>query len=182
MLTLSPLYLQLAVLPEDLAFDKTRPTIISLRELDENDIETILHGIVGAGENSELFTSIRIHNWQGPRASRTDINHIFHRRYEDTPESHRDMYGFFIDPMLDKNGDLKLLAARKGGDRTNDTIELVPIQTTAFLAFWEAAAEGEGPSKIDEFGDIWSRENIFDLESHIDFGEFVHAPRYYGRR
>ena len=162
-----------AFLPDSLALNKTQPVIVSLRTLEENDIETVLSGIINGDESEGPFSNIKIHNWQGPQPKRADILRMYHRMFENTPEEDRDMYAFFIDHVL-REDDVKpqIIAAVKSRLGGEGAVDLVAVKAAKFMEFWKATAAGQGESKTNSCGDIWSTETIYDFEEGVvDFGK-----------
>jgi len=157
-------------LPENLALDKSRPTIVSLRNLDADTIAKFHKDVEGAAEDLPA-RDVQAYNWEGPEPSnRLQLQHLFLHMWKNTAEEDRNMCAFFIDYLLQgPNGEPQIVAAFDGhGSGTT----FVPIRCNEFLAAWKAAADGEDISENEDLVDIWGREFIDDLNT-INWGQYL---------
>lgn len=163
-------------LPDNLSLSKEQPFILSLRTLDQQQIDQLLGNILCGNQDDKQMDSVKMINWQGPYPTRTDIHRIYCRIRENTAEESQDMPLFLVDALLEgKDGQPQLLMARQASNRGQQAIQVIPIHTGPFLEFWQLASQGsveENTQETDKYADIWSSEYTFDSSVHKSFGKY----------
>ena len=165
-------------LPADLALSKSEPVIVSLQSLHEDEYTTVLKDIINGDQNENKFDKIGIHNWVDGQATKADLYHIFWRLYENTAEADQDMCALFLDNApLGVDDRPEVLAATRvshgSAARNTKGVQTVPIALPNLLAAWKAASSGAEYREWRLYGDMFRKENLFDMSLELDFSKFI---------
>lgn len=177
-------------LPKDLKLCDSEPEIVALLKIDDDRTESILKSLNSHHDAAEGHTTVKkIHRWEGPSPTRTDLISLFKWMESNTPGGERRKNGhiFFLDYLLkDENGDPRLLAASRPAIHVDDVhlkeqITLLPLKLEQFFPFCkEVFAGGDGERAMMDHGRMWARERILDTKKPLIFGKHQLESLHWG--
>jgi hypothetical protein len=162
-------------LPQDIALSKTEVAIVSLRHLEQAEIEDLIRGILNGYDSEYTAPPIKIHNWHGSYTTRIEIRKLFYRIQQNSSEPDRDMPLFLVDALLEgPDGKPQFISACNSTHWRQKIVQIMPVKTEKVLSLWKEATQGsleECFAGTEEYGDIWNAEYVFDLDVHKNFGK-----------
>jgi hypothetical protein len=162
-------------LPQHIVLSKTEVVIISLRHLEQAEVEDLIRAILNGYNGEDTAPPIKIHDWHGSYTTRIDIRKLLYLIEQNSSEPDRDMPLFLVDALLEGPcGKPQVISASNSTHWRQQTVQIMPVNTEKVLSLWKEATQGsleECLTETEEYGDIWNAEYVFDLDVHKNFGK-----------